>query len=196
MPETFHVDGKPDLGKFAEHYSTLTAAEAARAEAAKSIPEAYDFTLPADLKFEGLDLPEGFAFEMKADDPAFQPLLAELGGMLKEMGAPADVAPKAAAMIAKYEAAKYSQLHASAKTEMASLGTPAQAEARLSTVQRLLQSKLPQEQAEALQGITMSAKALMAMETLLHANGATPLPVPPPASVETDLKSYYANPTR
>lgn len=196
VPETFHVDGKPDLGKFAEHYGALTAAEAARAEAAKSIPEAYEFALPTDLKFEGMDLPEGFTFEMKPDDPVFQPLLAELGGMLKEMGAPADAAPKAAAMIAKYEAAKYSKDYAAAKAEMAILGTPAQAEARLSTVQRLLDARLPKDQAEAVRGLATSAKALMAIETLLHPGGTQPLSVTAAPSVETDLKNYYANPKR
>ncbi|MGL6210514.1 MAG: hypothetical protein ACRC14_11870 [Paracoccaceae bacterium] len=181
VPADFHVDGKPDLGKFKDHYATLKADADARA--AKALPETYDFALPADLKFDGLDLPEGFAVTALTEDPAFQPLYAELGGFLKEIGADADAGPKVASLLARYKAAETAKEWTAAKAEVeaeaAKLGP--QADARIATVSRLLETRLPAEQAQALQGFARSAEALKAIETLLGPKTmGSPPPAPPP----------------
>lgn len=183
IPADYQVDGKPDFAKFSEHYKDLTRAP--------EVPEAYDFAPPADLKFDGL--PEGFKIEIDAKDPTMAPLFDELGAMLKGMNAPADAGQKVSGLLAKYEAAKYAEAVAAQTKEMESLGP--QATARIEAVQRAMEAALPADQVAALKGVTMSAKALMAIEKLLSPRSLAS-PPPSPASVADDLKSYYQNPTR
>lgn len=189
IPADYMVDGKPDTGRFAAHYQELLAEQAKREPA----PETYDFAIPQDLTFEGM--PEGFAVELKADDPDFQPLFADLGAMLKEIGAPANAGPKVAGLIARYEAAKYGKQLAALQEEAKILGTPAQAQARVATVLRKLETMLPADQVEALKGVASSAKAVMAFEKLIGPKNLT-APPPQPASKEDDLAAYYSTPTR
>lgn len=189
IPADYMVDGKPDTGRFAAHYQELLAEQAKREPA----PETYDFAIPQDLTFEGM--PEGFAVELKADDPDFQPLFADLGAVLKEIGAPANAGPKFAGLIARYEAAKYGKQLASLQEEAKILGTPAQAQARVATVLRKLETMLPADQVEALKGVASSAKAVMAFEKLIGPKNLT-APPPQPASKEDDLAAYYSTPTR
>ena len=189
IPADYMVDGKPDASRFAAHYQELLAEQAKREPA----PEAYDFAVPQDLTFEGM--PEGFAVELKADDPDFQPLFADLGAVLKEIGAPANAGPKFAGLIARYEAAKYGKQLASLQEEAKILGTPVQAQGRVATVLRVLETKLPADQVEALKGIAGSAKAVMALEKLIGPQSMIP-PAPTPANKVDDLTAYYTTPTR
>lgn len=178
IPADYHTDGKPDLGKFTSHYQELVTADMQRKEALAAVPEAYDFAVPADLKFDGLDLPEGFTVKAMVDDAEIKPLYDELGSVLKEIGAPAGAAGKVAGLLAKYEAIKSSRAFAAAKAEKSALGTPEQADARISAVTRRLDATLPKDQADALKSMTGSAKALQALEKLLGPTGTTPTPTP------------------
>jgi hypothetical protein len=205
IPQDFHVDGKPDLGKFTAHYQELVATDAQRKQAMADVPQdgAYDFALPPDLKFDGLDLPEGFKVELATDDPAMKPLFDELGSVMKELGLPKAAAGKFTSLLAKYEATKTSQYFAAAKQqeaavkqEMSALGSEAQAIARLQTIERKLQTMLPADQVDALKGATTSAKAVMALEKLLSPSGLSSPVAQPPASKVDDLVAYYSTPTK
>lgn len=173
IPADFHTDGKPDTAKFTAHYQDLVARDAQMAERMGQVPEAYDFAIPADLKFEGLDLPEGFAVELATDDPAIAPLYGELGTFLKEIGAPAAAASKVSELLARYEATKFSQAYAANKAEMAALGTPAQQTARMAAIDRAISAKLPAPQAAALKAAITTAAGVQAIEALLRPGGYT-----------------------
>lgn len=131
IPADYQKDGQPDLAAFSAHYNDLVARDAQAAERAGQIPEAYQFTPSEGLSFDGIELPEGFSVNLATDDPSLSPLFDELGGFLKEIGAPASAASKVSDLLARYEAVKYSQSYAAHKAEMQALGTPAQQTARL-----------------------------------------------------------------
>lgn len=187
IPGDYQTDGKPDIGKFTAHYQDLVARDAQYAERQAQIPESYEFATTADLKFDGLDLPEGFSVELAKDDPAMAPLYEQLGGFLKEIGAPASAAGKVSDMIARYEATKASKFYAAQKAEMAALGTPAQQQARLGAIDRALQSRLPAAQAEAIKAAVSAvstAATVQALEALLRPTGHT---APPNSPSRPDL---------
>lgn len=196
IPQDYHTDGKPDLAKFTSHYQEVVARDAQRVQAdadrAKMIPEGdYEFALDPDLKFDGLQLPEGFTTTLQLEDEAFKPLFAELSGALKEIGAPADTAKKLMGTLARYEAIQYDRASRALAADMAKLGTPAQVDARIATVARALETRLPAEQAVALKAASNSAAALQALESLILSNRplATPNPAPPGADRE-NLSPY------
>ncbi len=191
IPADYHTDGKPDLGKFTSHYQELVSADVQRKEALAAVPEAYDFAVPADLKFDGIELPEGFTVQSMVDDAEIKPLYDELSSVLKEVGAPAGAAGKVASLLAKYEAIKFSRTFAAAKAEKAALGTPEQADARISAVTRRLEATLPKEQADALKAMTGSAKALQALEKLLGPASSATTTVTPAAGASDDNLDPY-----
>lgn len=183
IPADYHTDGKPDLAKFGAHYNEVISEAARRQEALADVPEdgVYDFN--ADVDYGELDLPEGFDVDLGGE--AFQPLYAELGGILKEFGVPKSQAGKLGGLIKKYEAMKYSQAYSAHKAEMAQLGTPAQQQARMGAVTHKLESVLPAEQAAAIKAAVQSAAGIRALETLLAPrNLATPSPQPRTADLE------------
>lgn len=194
IPQDFYADGKPDFAKFTEHYQGLVAADATAKERAALIPEdaAYDISLPDDMKFEGMDLPEGFKVDLVLDDPAFQPIAADLKAFLKDAGAPKDAGKTVASLIARYEAAKYSKGFSQLKEDAKLLGTPAQAQARTEVVGRALLARLPEDQANAVRSMTGNAKALMALETLLSPKGLGN-PTPVPTAAVDPLAARYPN---
>ena len=197
IPADYHVDGKPDLIKFSASYQELVARDAQRAEAdaaAKAnVPEGdYTFALPADLKFDGMELPEGYNPALDFEHEGMKPLLGELSGLLKELRAPQDAAGKLMGLLAKHQATEYAQAVAAQKADIAKLGTPAQVQARVATIGRVLEARLPQEEAAALMGLTSSASALKAIERLLGPSNTTANPAP--SSKADDLASYYATP--
>jgi hypothetical protein len=189
------VEGKPDLGKFVPHYQELVADAAKRAERAAQVPQDgnYAYDLPADLKFDGLDLPEGFKVESTMGSPEYQPLVADLSAMLKDVGAPAEMGGKIAALLAKKEAIDYAEATKAFKADMAQLGTPAQQQARIETINRNLQTKLPADQAEGLLKAIRSSAAVKALENLLTGSSLnTPAPAPNTAPVDL-LAARYPN---
>ena len=162
IPADFHVDGKPDLAKFRDHYQATVAEQARLAEQKAAVPEAYDFALPEGMKFEGL--PEDWNPNL---DPA-NPLFAELGTVLKELGAPAEAAGKLTGLLAQYEAQKEAADFKAWSQDMAQLGTPEQQKARAGDVQRKLETLLPKEQVAALfSGPRVSADGIRALEKLI-----------------------------
>jgi hypothetical protein len=205
IPADYLVDGKPDTAKFTTHYQELLAADAQRKEAMAGVPEdgKYAFALPDDLKFDGLELPEGFAVNLMTDDPVMAPLYDEMGALLKELGAPKEAAGKAATLIAKYEATKASiqkkaddAAFETWATGMKTLGNDAQVKARVAGVERKLETMLPAEQVKALfSGERISADGIKALEKILGTKslGAPP---PQPPTVKDDLDAYYSTPKR
>jgi hypothetical protein len=164
IPATYHTDGQPDVSKFAGHYQELVAEQARFAERQAAVPETYEFALPADMKFDGLELPPGY---QQGVDTA-NPLFGELGSVLKELGAPADAAGKMTALLARYEAGKEAANYAAWKQDMAQLGTPDQYEARAKDVLRKLETLLPKDQVEALFfGPRITANGIKALEKLI-----------------------------
>ena len=189
IPGDYLKDGKPDIEGFTAHYQDIVARDAQSAERLAQVPEAYDFKTTEDLKFDGLDLPEGFSVSL-SDDPAFQPLFEEMGALLKELGAPAETSGKAANLIAKYEATKYSQIHAAQKAELSSLGTPAQQQARFAAIERSLQSKLTATQVDAIKASITTAEGVKGLEALLRPTGHQS-PAPQPNTPDTEGMSAY-----
>lgn len=194
IPQDFHVDGKPDTAKFAEHYQQLSE-KAGKASEEPVVPDAYEFSLPADLKFDGM--PEGFAVEIDTTAEEFAPLFTQLGDTLKAMKAPAELAPQMMGLLAQYKAAEISNQIKAGQRELATLGEPTQVSARIETVTRSLQSALPAEEATALMGAIKTASGIKALEKLLSPKGmATPTPTPAPKDPDADLRDYYSKPTR
>jgi hypothetical protein len=184
IPEQFHVDGKPDLEKFKAHYGTLVEPSVA--------PDAYEYLIPEDMDFQALGLPEGMKLNLDMNDPTMQPLLAELSETLKGIGAPAEMGGKISGILAKYEAGKLAGEIAAQKEEFSQLGTPEQANQRISVVVRAMEAKLPADQVAALQGATRSAKAMLALETLLGPkNSTSPTTEPPAPDSNTSLSARY-----
>lgn len=184
IPETFHVDGKPDLDKFKEHYGKLVEPSVA--------PDSYEYVVPADMDFTSLGVPEGITLDFDLQDPAMQPLLGELTETLKGIGAPAEMGGKIGGLLAKYEASKLGAAMEAQKQEFAKLGTPDQANQRIAAVVRAMETRLSAEEAQALQGATRSAPAMMALEKLLGPrNSTTPTPTPEEQADDGGLSSRY-----
>lgn len=200
IPADFHVDGKPDFAKFGASYQELVARDAQRAEAeaarAAAVPEGdYTFVLPDDLKFDGIELPEGFKLDLMTEDETMKPLFGDLSAWMKSQNLPATASTELMTMLAKYQATTYSQAVAKQKADLAKLGTPMQVEARVSTIGRILDSRLPAEEATALKAMTNSAAALKAIERLIGPAGGQTVPPTPPTKAD-DLAAYYATPSR
>ena len=199
IPPDFHVDGKPDLTKFSASYQELVARDAQRAEAEAAlksqVPEGdYAFTLPEDLKFDGIELPPNFKVDLLTEDDTMKPIFGELSSWMKGKNLPAAASTELMSLLAKYQAVQASNAYAAMKADMAKLGTPAKIEERKDKVGRALAGRLPQEQAEALLEFTGNSTAFLALEALLGPTGTTPPPAPPPP--KDDLADYYSKPTR
>jgi hypothetical protein len=174
IPADYHVDGKPDVAKFAAHYQETIAEQARTAEQKAAVPEAYEFAIPADLKFEGL--PADYALDLDTSNPLF----GELGDVLKELGAPAEAAGKLTGLLAKYQAGKDAADYAAWQKDMAQLGTADQQAARSQDVLRKLETLLPADQAKALfSGDRISADGIRALEKLLSGRGMSAPPASP-----------------
>lgn len=180
LPEEYRKDGATDLDGFKVHYEELIADKTRREEEAGQVPEKYDFALPEDFDL-GVELPEGVKIELDTDNPLF----ADFGTMLKENGIPQTVAGGLVGLLAKYQAQQYAALHTAATKEFETLGaTESARNARVSTVQRALETKLPKDQAEALMAAVSSAAGVKALETILKPRGTTPTPAPAGANLD------------
>jgi hypothetical protein len=197
--DTYKTDAGYDLDRFRADYEQLASRDAMYAERMAEVPEdptGYEFAIPEDVDFGDLDLPEGFAVDLKADDPQLAPLFEGLGGFMHKHGIPKSATPELMGLLAKYEAAKYSGLYAAAQAEMQSLGTAAQA--RISNVKRSLEAKLPADLAQALTKATSTAAGVKALERLLAParSTTTQTSVPPGADVDNMTPAQmlrYAN---
>lgn len=180
LPEEYRADGNPDIDGFKAHYEELVADKARRDEADGRIPDKYDFSLPADLDL-GVELPDGVDIQLHTDNPLFE----DFGSFLKENSISQDVAQGLVGLLAKYQAQQYAQLHTEATKEFETLGaTESARDARVSTVKRALETKLPSDQAAALMAAVSSAAGVKALETILKPRGTTPTPTPKGAELE------------
>lgn len=180
LPDEFRQDGANDIEGFRARFDDLTAQSAQREEALQDVPEdgsGYEFSIPDDLDFGELDLPEGFTFNLKTDDPAMAPVLEEFGGLLHKYNLPKSAASEFMGALAKYQAAEYAPLYAQSKAEMKTLGSGA--DSRVANIDRALTSRLPTDQAAALKAATTTANGVKALEALLQPRSMkTPNPTP------------------
>lgn len=182
----FAKDGTPDFDGFKAHYQELAAEQARRAENEPQVPEAYDFSLPGDFD-PGVQLPEGVAVELDPENPLFQ----DLSAVLKENRVPQSVAAELPKLLARYEAQRYAQLHEQATKEFEALGaTEAARSARVSSVARALETKLPAEQAKALMDATKSAAGVKALEAILMPKGITAPSATPKPAIDENVTGF------
>lgn len=189
MPEEYRADGQPNFDAFKTHYEDLIAESARRADADAAVPAdgKYDFTLGDDFD-HGVELPEGVKIDLDTDNEMF----GELGQFLKEHHMPGGAAKGLVGLLAKYEAQRTAAAYASATKEFEALGaTEAARNARVSSVQRSLETKLPKDEAEALMSMTQSAAGVKALEKLLMPRGVQS-PTAQPQKPTTDGLSGYA----
>lgn len=168
LPEGFRgEDGAPKLDDFRAHYEDIVSRDAQRQEALADVPEGpdgYEFAL-GEVDYGDLELPEDFKVDLAADDPAFQPMFQELGGILHKYQLPKGAASELTGLLAKYEATRFSQGLEAARQEAEALG--ANAEVRVSAVKRSLEAQLPGDLAKGLMAATTTAAGVKALEKLL-----------------------------
>lgn len=184
-PESFVKDGQFDAQGLRASYDELSAFKAQVDEARAAVPgkpEDYQMTVPDSIDMGDLPLPDGFKFEL-SDDPRIAPVMDGMKGFLHKHHLPQEAASELLGLLGKYEAIGYSDLYASTKKEAEALGP--QAEARVATVVRSLESKLPADLATALKAATYTANGVKALETLLK---PTTFGAPPgsPPGVDTE----------
>lgn len=178
LPEDVRGEEGLNADKFREHYETLAAEHAQFLEARAGVPEdgKYEFAVPDDLDFGELELPEGFTVALKADDEAYAPLFEELQGVMHKHGMPSAAAGEMMGLLAKMEATRTSAFYRQAKADFEKLGPNDSARnARMATVQRALEAKLPTEQAKALMSAAKSYDGVRALETLFRPRGPGPV---------------------
>ncbi len=165
IPEEFRSDDGPNFDGFKSHYEEMVAAQTSAKEDVPEDADGYEFAIPEEMDFGDMDLPKDFAVELKADDEAFAPLFKDLGGFLHKHGIPKSATPELMQTLAKYEASKASRAMAGLDAEMQALG--AKAGARIETINRALDNRLPEEMATALKGTITTAAGVQALEKLL-----------------------------
>lgn len=140
--------------------SALRDLQAKDAERTAGVPaegEAYDLALP-----EGFQVPEGYAVEIKADDP----LWADFQSIAREAGLPKGDFGKFVGAFAKYQiAAQQADVNAFV-AEKTKLG--ANADARIKAAETYLTANLPKVQADALGGALLSADGIQGLERLIN----------------------------
>ena len=195
LPDEFRQDGAIDIDGFRAKYDELATQVAQHQEALADVPEdasGYEFTVPDNIDYGDLELPEDFGFELKTDDPALKPVFDELGGVLHKHNLPKDAAKDFMGLLAKYRAAEYAPLYAQSKAEMKALGSAA--DSRIANIDRVLGSRLPADQADALRAAATTANGVKALEALLQPRGmktSPPTPAPTEKSVDQELADYY-----
>ncbi|GIT90142.1 hypothetical protein JANAI62_03750 [Jannaschia pagri] len=168
-------DVRSDPDKIREHYETLTAERDSLRDRQAGVPETpagYEFALPEDLSYEGMGLPEDFSVDLRLDDPVYAPIYEQFGATLHKHGVPASAASDLLGLMAQYQAADYAQAYAARQQDFNALGPSGQQ--RVGEVARLIDSRLPADLATALKEVTVSSKAVMALERLLTPSGTFP----------------------
>lgn len=192
LPESYRgEDGTYDLEKFQQDYEDLTAAKSSHDERLASVPEdasGYDFSIPSDIDFGEMDLPEGFEIHPLNEEEAFKPLFDEFGQFLHENQISGDGAKAMMSMIAKYEATKYAEGFAEMKAELESLDG---GEERVSSLKRHIETKLPEDEADALMGAISSAAGVRALEKLLGGKNFSASSAAPAAKQESQTTTRY-----
>lgn len=195
MPEQFRSGDAPDFNAFREHYDGIVAAQAIRDEALAEVPEdgKYEWAIP-EMDYGELPLPADFAVNLKTDDPAISPLFDELGAFMKAHNMPKAAASDMMKLLAKYEAAQFSQFYQQNEASKKEMGTSF--DSRSAEVARLLDARLPADLAAVIKPLTKSGGGVRALEKLLGPRGMTPPATVPQAASKNDLDDYYSKPTR
>lgn len=162
MPADALVDGKPDFDKLRDNFASLRPKDA---------------DVPADANAYAIPTIEGIEPEVMKESPLFKTLTAAAHKTGMGQAAFDEV-------LTGYVKAEGEKATAIATAEKGKLG--ANAEARLSAVETWLGSKLPQEEATALQQLTSSALALQGLERLMGGSVA-PRDVIPPQDAAAEL---------
>lgn len=200
LPEQFNTDGKADFEGFRASYDELSSFKSQADEAASALPEdpsGYAFTLP-----EGHVLPEGFDVEalktvddegneiefdpanmIKADDPD----VLALQTILHEQKVSPEVMGKLAGLMVNRELRQLTGAVEVAKEEKAKLG-PDNGKARISTITRVLESRLPKEQVKALLDGATTADGIRGLETLVKKANIQPSSLPGGKVDHSELK--------
>ena len=170
--QDFQTDGRPDIGRFREHYEGLLAQDARLRDAPTAPADGkYDLSIPADLDYGDLKPPEGTKIELLTDDPNFAPVFGELQAFLQQNNLPQQTASGLIGLLAKYQAAQSIAADKIRAAEIEKLGpTPGARNSRLQSVQHGLANRLPLDQAKALLAATQSAEGVKALEALLARN--------------------------
>lgn len=193
----FVTDAGLDHDRFRTHYEELQTAAAQRAEAMQGIPEdgTYDLSLPEDLDFGDLSLPEGFEVNF-TEDEQMAPLLEEFSGFLKENNLPQSVVPGIMGMLAKYEARQVARMQGQLQDFNKSLAsTDAGRAARVNTLKRAIEGSVPEAQAQALLGTVTNLDAFKALESILTSRDAGN-PSPQRMTVPDPMAARYPNSMR
>lgn len=152
-------DKGADYGKLTEDMATLTAFKAERDSLAAQVPDNlddYEVALPADFK-----LPDGMAFEVKADDP----ILPEARALAKELGLTKDQFKGFVALEAKRQIAegkRLSELAAAEKTKLGSKGDD-----RIKAVTTWAEATIGKDKAGVLMPMMFTAKQIEAFEAIM-----------------------------
>ncbi len=144
------------VGDLVSELRDLQTKAAERAEGVPAEGEAYDLALPADFA-----VPEGYAVEIKADDP----LWADFQTIAREAGLPKGDFGKFVGAFARYQIAAQQADVEAFVSEKAALG--ANADTRITAAESYLKANLPTKQAEALGRALISADGVQALETLI-----------------------------
>lgn len=195
LGEDYVKDGELNTDAFKERWETLVAEEARRAENAPDIPEDgnYDLGMPEDLDLKEFGLPEGVEIQaLDPNDEAYAPVFEEAKAFMQEHGIGQTAAKGLMGLVAKVEAAKEAKRYSEATAQYETLGaTEAARSARMSSLKRAAETRLPKEQADALlSDLTSSPEAVRALETLLVKN-AGPKPAQTTVQkVDPNLRGY------
>lgn len=195
LGEDYVKDGQLDSDAFKERWETLVAEEARRAENAPDIPEDgnYDLAMPEDLDLKEFGLPEGVEIQpLDPNDETYAPVFEEAKAFMKEHGIGQTAAKGLMGLVAKVEAAKEAKRYAEATAQYETLGaTDAARSARMSSIKRAAETRLPADQAEALlSNLTSSPDAVRALETLLVKPAGPKAAQNPAQKVDPNLRGY------
>jgi hypothetical protein len=178
IPEAYKGDdGTYDTAKFREdfdgHAARAGQLEEELTELRGAIPEnatGYEIVAPDEIDFGEIEVPDWFAFELDSESP----VIAEAQNWLHENNVRPEAVPGLISMFARMKAAEAADHQAMAKEQRDALG--ANAESRIATIKRALETKLPDAaQRDALMKVAVSADAVRGLESLLKSGSQTPV---------------------
>lgn len=183
IPEQFAIDGKKDLASFRlafDELASFKAREDERLAALPKKPEDVAFTVPEDLSPylpEGFEMPkgeDGNPIPLEIDDS--NPLVAEFRKVAVEEGISAKGIERLRDIVVRDNISRIAEAGKVHQEQMKLLGPNAQA--RVATVTRALQARLPEAQAKAIAADITTADTLRALETILTPKGSSPVSAP------------------
>lgn len=199
-PKDFaNEDGTYNFEDMFAKYDEFAAAEGIAAETRARVPEKPEgynehFAVPDDIDFGELELPEGFKVNLDLENPVYKDAFAKAGEVLHKHGLPPEAAQDFVSIFAQIKASEYSSQYTALNADLQTMGNVDQ---RVSNVERLIDSRLPEKEAAAVKLLTTSADGIRGIEKLL---ATRPMgggnPPPPKKDPSSDLDDYYSKPTR